>query len=299
LQGLKNVAGAASAVGRGVGRAAATAASGPARAQALLARLAARVEEQRRAQLLAEQRDHPVDVQVGPQLFEEAPQELRSRLWLALLQRPELCARYQAMCAAAEARRASPPPPSPPPVRTASAGASASAGGAGAGAAPAEWDLVPEGSASRQRQGAPLLAGGADGRRSPWPEGADDFKRALAAAMAEAPWPPSAAPPAEGRYATLLQISVGEEEVETAIARDIARTFPEFPQFGDAGGEGQGALFRVLKAYSLADLEVNYCQGMAFVAGASVAPPLGEPSPFHSHILLSSSHSFLLSFLLS
>ena len=46
------------------------------------------------------------------------------------------------------------------------------------------------------------------------------------------------------------------------------RSFPEFPQFGDAGGEGQGALFRVLKAYSLADLEVNYCQGMAFVAGA-------------------------------
>lgn len=30
---------------------------------------------------------------------------------------------------------------------------------------------------------------------------------------------------------------------------------------------GQAALFRVLKAYSLHDLEVGYCQGMAFAAG--------------------------------
>lgn len=49
------------------------------------------------------------------------------------------------------------------------------------------------------------------------------------------------------------------------IARDIHRTFPEHPQFGlDAG---QHSLFKILKAYSLVDLEVSYCQGMAFVAG--------------------------------
>lgn len=32
-----------------------------------------------------EERDEPVDVQIGPQLYEHAPQELRSRLWIALL----------------------------------------------------------------------------------------------------------------------------------------------------------------------------------------------------------------------
>ncbi len=41
------------------------------------------------------------------------------------------------------------------------------------------------------------------------------------------------------------------------ITRDIHRTFPEHPQFGFA--QGQQALFRVLKAYSLHDLEVGGC----------------------------------------
>ena len=34
---------------------------------------------------MQEERDEPVDVQIGPQLYERAPQELRSRLWIALL----------------------------------------------------------------------------------------------------------------------------------------------------------------------------------------------------------------------
>lgn len=34
---------------------------------------------------MQEERDAPVDVQIGPQLYENAPQELRSRLWIALL----------------------------------------------------------------------------------------------------------------------------------------------------------------------------------------------------------------------
>lgn len=35
-----------------------------------------------------------MDVQIGPQLVEEAPQELRSRLWLALIDNPQLCHTY-------------------------------------------------------------------------------------------------------------------------------------------------------------------------------------------------------------
>ena len=35
-------------------------------------------------------RNTPVDVQMGSELWEDAPQELRSRLWMALLDHPEL-----------------------------------------------------------------------------------------------------------------------------------------------------------------------------------------------------------------
>lgn len=45
----------------------------------------------------------------------------------------------------------------------------------------------------------------------------------------------------------------------------LNRTFPELPHFNIE--HGQKALFNVLKAYSLHDMEVGYCQGMAFVAG--------------------------------
>ena len=51
------------------------------------------------------------------------------------------------------------------------------------------------------------------------------------------------------------QVTLGQEEVDEVITRDIHRTFPEHPQFGFA--QGQQALFRVLKAYSLHDLEVG------------------------------------------
>ncbi len=47
-----------------------------------------------KADELQAERDAPVDVQIGPQLVEEAPQELRSRLWLALIDNPQLCHTY-------------------------------------------------------------------------------------------------------------------------------------------------------------------------------------------------------------
>ena len=71
-------------------------------------------------------------------------------------------------------------------------------------------------------------------------------------------WPISFEFSEDSRYNTLLQISVGQEEVDEVIGRDINRTFPEHPQFGFE--QGQQALYRVLKAYSLHDLEVGYCQ---------------------------------------
>lgn len=53
---------------------------------------------------------------------------------------------------------------------------------------------------------------------------------------------------------TLLQVTVGQEDVEEIIRRDIHRTFPQHPQF--VLGQGQAELFNVLKAYSLVDMEV-------------------------------------------
>ncbi|ELT93344.1 hypothetical protein CAPTEDRAFT_212886 [Capitella teleta] len=52
-----------------------------------------------------------------------------------------------------------------------------------------------------------------------------------------------------------------------AILIDLGRTFPAHPYFSTALGPGQLALFNLLKAYSLLDKEVGYCQGLSFVAG--------------------------------
>ncbi|ORX49893.1 RabGAP/TBC [Hesseltinella vesiculosa] len=66
----------------------------------------------------------------------------------------------------------------------------------------------------------------------------------------------------EQRYMEL----VNQESVyEKAILRDLERTFPHHEYFQSK--EGQDALFNVVKAYSLHDTDVGYCQGIAFVAG--------------------------------
>ncbi|KAI9323784.1 rab-GTPase-TBC domain-containing protein [Dichotomocladium elegans] len=54
---------------------------------------------------------------------------------------------------------------------------------------------------------------------------------------------------------------------ERIIQRDLARTFPNVDMFKKEGGDGQQALERVLKAYSLYDSHVGYCQGLAFLVG--------------------------------
>ncbi|TPP57226.1 Ecotropic viral integration site, partial [Fasciola gigantica] len=58
-----------------------------------------------------------------------------------------------------------------------------------------------------------------------------------------------------------------ESPVEKAIRRDIARTFPKHDLFKEENGYGQETLFRVIKAYSVHDREVGYCQGSGFIVG--------------------------------
>ncbi|XP_059896354.1 TBC1 domain family member 4 isoform X1 [Gadus macrocephalus] len=52
-----------------------------------------------------------------------------------------------------------------------------------------------------------------------------------------------------------------------AILVDLGRTFPNHQYFSAQLGAGQLSLYNLLKAYSLLDTEVGYCQGVSFVAG--------------------------------
>ncbi|CAC5381861.1 TBC1 domain family member 4,TBC1 domain family member 1 [Mytilus coruscus] len=56
-------------------------------------------------------------------------------------------------------------------------------------------------------------------------------------------------------------------EYQHNILIDLGRTFPEHKYFSTQLGPGQLALYNLLKAYSLLDREVGYCQGLSFIAG--------------------------------
>ncbi|EFI28145.1 hypothetical protein CC1G_14172 [Coprinopsis cinerea okayama7 len=69
-------------------------------------------------------------------------------------------------------------------------------------------------------------------------------------------------PELEATYLKLLKETSAHEK---AITRDLGRTFPHHTFFTDGQGIGQENLFNVLKAYSLYDPQVGYCQGLPFV----------------------------------
>lgn len=68
----------------------------------------------------------------------------------------------------------------------------------------------------------------------------------------------------ENEYRELLNNTSPHEKL---IRRDLPRTFPTLDYFKDPTGEGQEMLFNVIKAYSLFDEHVGYCQGLHFVVG--------------------------------
>ncbi|KAI0373490.1 RabGAP/TBC [Pilatotrama ljubarskyi] len=69
-------------------------------------------------------------------------------------------------------------------------------------------------------------------------------------------------PELENTYLRLLKETSPHEK---AIMRDLGRTFPHHAFFTDGHGIGQENLFNVLKAYSLYDPQVGYCQGLPFI----------------------------------
>nr|NP_730989.2 pollux, isoform D [Drosophila melanogaster]AAN13258.2 pollux, isoform D [Drosophila melanogaster] len=56
-------------------------------------------------------------------------------------------------------------------------------------------------------------------------------------------------------------------EHQHAIFIDLGRTFPNHQFYKDPLGLGQLSLFNLLKAYSILDPELGYCQGLGFICG--------------------------------
>ncbi|XP_041940717.1 TBC1 domain family member 1 isoform X6 [Alosa sapidissima] len=75
---------------------------------------------------------------------------------------------------------------------------------------------------------------------------------------------PSKSPSTDTPYKELLKQLTSQQH---AILIDLGRTFPTHPYFSTQLGAGQLSLYNLLKAYSLLDPEVGYCQGLSFVAG--------------------------------
>ncbi|XP_010776360.1 TBC1 domain family member 1 [Notothenia coriiceps] len=88
---------------------------------------------------------------------------------------------------------------------------------------------------------------------------------------------PSRPPTNHTPYKELLKQLTTQQH---AILIDLGRTFPTHPYFQAQLGAGQLSLYNLLKAYSLLDPEVGYCQGLSFIAGVLLLH-LGEEDAFY------------------
>lgn len=70
--------------------------------------------------------------------------------------------------------------------------------------------------------------------------------------------------PTQEKYGQLLKMSSPSERL---IRRALERMLSEHQFLKGQGGQGLHSLFSVMKAYSLMDQEVGFCQGSAFIAG--------------------------------
>lgn len=88
---------------------------------------------------------------------------------------------------------------------------------------------------------------------------------------------PSRPPTNHTPYKELLKQLTSQQH---AILIDLGRTFPTHPYFQAQLGAGQLSLYNLLKAYSLLDPEVGYCQGLSFIAGVLLLH-MGEEDAFN------------------
>ena len=77
--------------------------------------------------------------------------------------------------------------------------------------------------------------------------------------------------------------------LEETISRDISRTFPKHQQFRVTGGLGQRSLFQVLRAYSVYNPAIGYCQGMGYIC-ALLLCYLNEEDAFWTMVSVMQKH---------
>lgn len=68
-------------------------------------------------------------------------------------------------------------------------------------------------------------------------------------------------------YLEMLTRGDMDPKFDSEIKRDINRTFPNLKFYQEVNSVGQGQLLNVLKAYSIYNPKVGYCQGMGFMVG--------------------------------
>ncbi|KAI8331876.1 rab-GTPase-TBC domain-containing protein [Chlamydoabsidia padenii] len=71
----------------------------------------------------------------------------------------------------------------------------------------------------------------------------------------------------ETMYDGLVNNTSDPSPYARVIQRDLSRTFPTVDMFKCDGGQGQQAMERILTSYSIYDVQVGYCQGLAFLVG--------------------------------
>jgi hypothetical protein len=76
---------------------------------------------------------------------------------------------------------------------------------------------------------------------------------------------------------------------ERAINQDLGRTFPEIPMFKTE--EVRKQLYNIMKAYSIYDSEVGYCQGISFIAGLFLIQNMKEELAFTIFVRLMESYN--------
>jgi hypothetical protein len=80
-------------------------------------------------------------------------------------------------------------------------------------------------------------------------------------------WPAIAGAHDSHLHAEFQRLSNEPSAYDGLICKDVGRSYPNVDMFKEKNGEGQMMLGRVLKAFSLYDQSIGYCQGLGFVVG--------------------------------
>lgn len=92
-------------------------------------------------------------------------------------------------------------------------------------------------------------------------------------------WPSIAGAHDSDLHSEFSKLSNEISPYDGLIGKDVGRSFPNVEMFREKDGEGQKMLGRVLKAFSLYDDKIGYCQGLGFVVGPLLMH-MSEPEAF-------------------